>query len=982
MNEQLPAVFLAALGAMPGQPKNLLSRVQLEADELGLRFGADDLLAHLESAGPNDPLRSELSLKLAAWDVAAPDSWTGSTSPSTQQRRAHVYALLGLPDKLARWLDDHYLVYQDQTIVITADDWTPWYTPERASAGEFYWRAYKAHLTTKAWPRDAINSLDRATTRIVERLADPTRAEAYQSKGLVVGYVQSGKTANFTGVIAKAVDAGYRHVIVLTGMVELLRGQTQRRIDMELVGRENMLQDRTLEDIADDPKFDYHDDGDWPDGFMALGVHPDAAGRPRLVRYTGRTRDYRDLEGQSASLIPVRRHPDRPLHDPDNLATAPAGLFIVKKNNTVLKKLIADLTNVKRSIRDIPVLLIDDESDQASPNTVDPDKVAKARTSGKPIKERTAINNSIAELLGLLPRVQYVGYTATPFANVLIDADDARNVFPRDFLIGLERPWGYMGASDFSDTLGQSVVDVDLDAPAPEGGNRWAHVRDIIANEEDEERGKLAEALDMFVLTGAVKLYRQDRDAALRFPHHTMLVHEGMKTALHADLADQLRSLWRRAGYALPQSLRRLESLYRRDVLPVSRERLEPDVPPAPPFDELSPYIGRAATRIIDFGGDPVLVVNSDQDVQRNQQNLDFDRGSVWRILVGGNKLSRGYTVEGLTVSYFRRATNLSDTLTQAGRWFGFRHGYRDLVRLYIGRREKMGNKVVDLYEAFEAIVRDEEAFRSQLKVYSAPGNGAQRITPIQVPPLVTQHLWWLRPAAKNKMFNAVLEEQSDPVFAPYAYPTAPNDRTHNLDSWLGVLEDVTGQVRLKNADRGGTFPALAATMETNAVVEVLRSLRWLPGFRANSVEPWLHYLERVRPVIENFVVILPQPSGAQREHVPGLGDRATVRRKRRARGQGNLLGEPSTQDHRSAAERLVGRRESLEEDLRSLATPSSAALLLYLVREEPIDPDQTVTVTFRIELPDTVRAVEGSPVARFRVRRTDRPNDAVIEKD
>ena len=149
------------------------------------------------------------------------------------------------------------------------------------------------------------------------------------------------------------------------------------------------------------------------------------------------------------------------------------------------------------------------------------------------------------------------------------------------------------------------------------------------------------------------------------------------------------------------------------------------------------------------------LSVNSDKEVE--QASLDFDRTSTWRILIGGAKLSRGFTIEGLTVTYFRRATNMNSSLTQMGRWFGFRPNYRDLVRLYIARKARFGMKEIDLYEAFAGIAMDESAFREQLERYSEWDGDSPRVLPSQIPPLVTQHLSWLLPVAKNKMFNAVL---------------------------------------------------------------------------------------------------------------------------------------------------------------------------------------------------------------------------------
>ena len=156
--------------------------------------------------------------------------------------------------------------------------------------------------------------------------------------------------------------------------------------------------------------------------------------------------------------------------------------------------------------------------------------------------------------------------------------------------------------------------------------------------------------------------------------------------------------------------------------------------------------------------GDPVLIINGDKDVQDNQQALDFDRNDVWRILVGGAKLSRGFTVEGLTTSFYTRKALQGDTLMQAGRWFGFRDGYRDLVRLFIRRDPEDQPRRVDLYEAFEGLMRDERALRLRLQEYEGfQDDGTPILEPWQVPPIVSQHLPYLRPTAPNKMFNAVV---------------------------------------------------------------------------------------------------------------------------------------------------------------------------------------------------------------------------------
>ncbi len=417
----------------------------------------------------------------------------------------------------------------------------------------------------------------------------------------------------------------------------------------------------------------------------------------------------------------------KPLYHPDNLFSARARLAVVKKNAAVLRKLVRNIKANKSAFAEIPVLIIDDELDEASINVVDPERVRRAEREGKEIPKRTAINEQIAAMLSLMPRAQYVGYTATPFANVFADPDDELGIFPRDFLIGLQKPAGYMGLEDFLDLPSR-----DGQVGARQGGitNEDAHVRKLLAGDDevDLQIQELRTAIDAFVLTGAVKLHRRAAGAGA-FHHHTMLVHQAVRRDIQRELADVIRNeIWPQAGYSTPPGRRRLEELYVSDIQRVSAARPEAGVPPLPAFSELAPYIAAAVSRIAEYDGNPVIVVNSDKDIE--QQALDFDQRSTWRILVGGAKLSRGFTVEGLTITYFRRATDINATLMQMGRWFGFRQGFRDLVRLYIASRAQFGRREIDLYDAFVGVALDELAFRGQLRLYAGWDGDKPRMLP------------------------------------------------------------------------------------------------------------------------------------------------------------------------------------------------------------------------------------------------------------
>nr|BFE83840.1 hypothetical protein GCM10020093_064410 [Planobispora longispora] len=719
MTETFRRAYLGALAMMDATgPRDLHGAAAFAGGDPSVSCDDAALRAYLSNAHPDDALGKGLHLRLATWDGAASgEPWAGGTEANTEERRAEVVRQLKVDDQTAILFRERFPIAGVEEPITIADRWDPWYTDAIQRERGFYWDHYSRFLNEeRGWAPEAVAALDIATDRVVERLSDPAREDAYQAKGLVVGYVQSGKTANFTGVLAKAIDSGYRLIIVLTGTTDLLRAQTQRRLDMELVGRENLLRGIDPSDGEALDSVDYQDDPDWiDDKFVRHRARPSDTGFPDVHRLTTHRFDYKSLRQGIAALDFEKRERNRPFFHPDNLFSSDARLLVVKKNATVLGKLVKDLNKITARLGEIPTLIVDDESDQASVNTSNPKKWKADQV------ERTAINRLISQLLVMLPRAQYVGYTATPFANVFIDPSDAEDIFPKDFLISLSRTPGYMGASDFHD------LDSELEPSQRTISNskEKAHVRMLAEDGGDDH--ELLEAMDAYVLAGAVKVYRE-RQGHAPYKHHTMLVHEAMARDIHRGQAENVHNLWKSRGYFSTASHDRLRALYEKDILPVS-QAIAPGLPTPSTFDELRPHLGEAVSRI-GRAGNPVIVVNSDKDIE--QEELDFERNRVWRILIGGNKLARGFTVEGLTVSYYRRLTKQADTLMQMGRWFGYRKGFKDLVRLYI---------TSELYEAFEAVVLDEEHFRSELRRYAELVDGRPQITPKQIPPLVAQHL-------------------------------------------------------------------------------------------------------------------------------------------------------------------------------------------------------------------------------------------------
>ncbi|WP_328540918.1 Z1 domain-containing protein [Streptomyces sp. NBC_00344] len=954
---------------MQDSPRHFATWAALAADEDHPGADLTEETFRARIANGDERLTALWSRTLTAWDFADAPPWAPDVRPRTGERRTTVYDRLRLGPDVRKALDAAVPVSRVPGATVIAREFTAWYTPERMAARSFYWTSYEHKLRAKGWSDAAIASLDEASRAVVERLTDPEQPAVRQAKGLVVGYVQSGKTANFTGVAAKAIDAGYRLVIVLGGTLNLLRAQTQRRLDMELIGQENILRGADPGDTDTLIGVDYVDeDADWPD-FVSHGGRPSTLGAFDIERLTTRDNDYKSLAQGIRALEFEKREPTLPLNDPRNLHHAAARVMVVKKNKSVLTKLVKDLKQIHGLLGELPVLIIDDESDQASVNTSNPKRWEQGRT------DRTAINSLISQLLELLPRAQYAGYTATPFANVFIDPSDAQDIFPTDFLISLPRPAGYMGVQDFH----------DLDSPLEPGERTYAnshelaHVRGI----HDEADDRLQEAMDAFVLSGALKLYRADHGISGEpFRHHTMLVHESVRTNDHAELALRINSMWHEAGYASLAGRKRLADLFADDFSPVCRARAE-GLPTPSSYEELSPYISHAR-QLIGKGGRPVIVVNGDSDRYFEQLDLDFDRTPhVWKILVGGTKLSRGFTVEGLTITYYRRTTQQADTLMQMGRWFGFRPGYRDLVRLYIGRAETYGRgQTADLYEAFEAICRDEEEFRNQLARYAELIDGKPQLIPAQVPPLVSQHLPWLRPAARNKMYNAELVEIRSPghIIEPTAHPNSPADLRHNTMLWCPLLDDLRPERtefvyhHTSNA-RTYRLSALTKTMSHTELMGVLRNLKW---WNPTAFAPHLAYLEDVarKPhLIEDWLLIVPQHTSTTRALTAEIAGRQPLALSHRQRRRVEIFGNISDPKHRATALRIAGSLPRTEDPVTEQhVRPRRGSVLLYpVIEEDPstaivngsVDPGK-VAMLFSL-VPPAAAHTDDRGVVRFR---------------
>ncbi|EAR26288.1 endonuclease [marine actinobacterium PHSC20C1] len=953
MNDNTSAVVESAIregltGIRDSGPEPLLELVQFKLRRAGVELTEEALLAVFIGREKTDSTWRAMHMALAQWDATSRADWSNDTDAWSANRRELIYEQLELSTDARERLDTEFpSASKMDTMIVDPEHWDPWYTAERQGENDFYWRAYRGVLERKGWDVDALTNLNKSTTDIVGRLSDPSAEVGYQTKGLVVGHVQSGKTANFTGIVAKAVDSGYRLIIVLTGTIELLRGQTQRRLDMELVGEENILEgvDRTDETAIRDIDYIGNQDVDWQNGkFLkhAVDIHS-TPGVPAIKRLTTAGKDYRKLRLGRDALDFRRngelRNPAKPVYDPENIHSVDARIAVMKKNTTALKNLLHDLRNIRADAREIPVLIIDDEADQASVNTVNPrSKKAAAAES----KKRSAINKLINDLLNTMPRAQYIGYTATPFANVFISPDDSEDVFPKDFIVSLDPSSEYMGGRQFHDLFGldpEAKGDASL-------SNEAAFVRDLRADgesEPDEERQEIRNAIDAFVLSGGIKKWREAQDDGFSYRHHTMLVHESIRVAEHADLADTFRSVWNLGGYSSPSGLARLRELYHEDFLRVTESRQEWGRLPMPDtFDDLKAYIGLAVDAIT-AASDPVVVVNGSKDSDYNAMN--FQVAPYWRIMVGGAKLSRGFTVEGLTISYYRRRTAAADTLMQMGRWFGYRPGYNDLVRLYIGRDVLDGKKKsYDLYDAFTSIIEDEEEFRAQLRKFSElTEDGKPVVRPIHVPPMVFQQLPWLRPTGANKMYNAVLQYEGDggvvKDFNAHDYRGDGARNAKHFEAVSGWIPRLSPDVSIFTGVNGTHFEARTAVLTSDEVVAALKEFEMLSR---DQFSPTISMIEKAthEGTIEDWVVVVPELDETYRRDVDGVTI-SMMERRRRADRPGFAGSE---RRHRAVLEVIAESPEPSAvagKNADALKKPGRGAMLLTFTIDPVVVDDE-----------------------------------------
>ena len=525
-----------------------------------------------------------------------------------------------------------------------------------------YWQRYYHYLRKKpSWSITAVDEIDRSTDEIMNALANPRKGTANDRMGMVFGYVQSGKTAHYIGLINKAYDAGYRVIIVLTGIHNSLRSQTQSRIDEEVLGYET-----SLENIVDLTR-----------ERNAIGV---GIGAHNQVAEVVQSITTRDDKGDVNKIT-------------ESVSMMPPFIIVTKKNATVLRTILrffrknhcAEIIDGKKIIpAKYPALIIDDEADQASINTNETyDEFGNVLDDYNP----TTINGLIRELLKMFECRSYAGYTATPFANIFIpphvDSEKyGTDLFPRDFIFRAPRAEQYIGAREFFGISGDENTPVmPLFRPIEAGAaflGKGTKATDAVSNIPDE----LKKAIKYFLISTALRNCRGQVNKPntmlvhiVRFVSQQNTVKKLVKTYYEEELEnyikygdstirDDLRAIWEEDYLPTTSKLRVQFAKYMGGCTDVSWDDI---------WAEIRRIVTKKEITIYSVNGK-----SKDALLYKNHEGKPFNV-----IVIGGDKLSRGLTLEGLTVSYFTRNSNTYDTLMQMGRWFGFRPGYLDACRLF-----------------------------------------------------------------------------------------------------------------------------------------------------------------------------------------------------------------------------------------------------------------------------------------------------------
>lgn len=674
-----------------------------------------------------------------------------------------------------------------------------WFLAKKADLEMKYWERYKKYLLSdKGFSTKVVNTMDDVLDTLTDLLGDPTRDVSYKRRGLIIGDVQSGKTANYTGLICKGVDAGYKVVVLLTGTIEKLRQQTQKRIDEGFVGADS------------DAMMKMKEDGQ----IIGVGKY-DASIRPMVL--TSTTDDFKaknatnlgfDLRNINGSVI-----------------------FVIKKNSAILKRLNKWLKTFNQNGEnaiDNSILLIDDEADNASINT---------KTQDEP----TAINGQIRELLKVFTKSSYVGFTATPFANIFIDPDNyndmaAEDLFPKDYIYSLNAPSNYIGARNIFDSCGSSkhmLEEIDTSVNNVHSIATILPLRHKSTTIVQNVPFDLKKAIATFMLANVIEDLR-----GMKGNHRSMLVNVSRFTAIQEQVSDLINEVLKNIQNACKLYCRMPSEIALEDeyisLLKDTYESVYGDV--GFEWETVQKELHNSGAGII------VQTIN-----QRNGKNFNYDiyKEGLRLIAVGGMSLSRGLTLEGLVVSYFYRNSKMYDTLMQMGRWFGYRNGYSDICRIWMSEES---------IEWYRHISQATDELREEVKRYEDTG-----LTPMDFGLRVRSDITSLLVTARNKMRSTesrecVISLSGVYIETPEIYSDV-NKTEKNFNAVKSMIETLKKEsYSLDKNERKDTIKYGYKDIPTSYILDFLEKIevspkneqfnipaiiKFIKGYRGNELDSW-----------------------------------------------------------------------------------------------------------------------------------------------
>ena len=612
------------------------------------------------------------------------------------------------------------------------------------------WQLYRAKLLKDGFKKESVDEIENATIKILKRLSSDTR-ESGPVKGLVIGNVQSGKTANMAALMAMAADWGWNMFVILSGTIENLRIQTQNRLFNDL-NQQGTLFWRSLEHLSKSVDI----------SMRAQSLHFDSASKERYFT-------------------------------------------VCLKNSSRLSKLIQWAQADPHKQQQMKILVIDDEADQAGINTghVDDDERKKinklicALVNGQNEKAEDIDTKYLA--------MNYIGYTATPYANILNEASED-SLYPRNFITTLAVSKEYFGPQQIfgyaseEEAIAFDGMDIIRTISKPE----LDEIKDIHDGYTHTTPEALIDAICWFMCgVACMRIWGYKKPVS-------MLVHTSQKTAHHSMIAAVISDWFENTKKDV--IIERVKSVWEKETTRFTLadfraqypkyDRPDSDINNYPAFDEVLKQLNiilEDGMSHIQLGDDGDLTyhrgihlcidncMNSGISSDGMHVRLAYPEAGKMPspapafIVVGGATLSRGLTIEGLMSTFFLRSVGQADTLMQMGRWFGYRKNYELLPRVWL--TEKTRDQFVFLSEL-------DQELRST--IFQMEINGQ---SPAQYGPKVknSPKVSFIRITAKNKMQSAT---ESDMDYSGVSNQTYLFDQDADiLEANINVTESFIDQL-------------------------------------------------------------------------------------------------------------------------------------------------------------------------------------------